>query len=55
MIAIFFEEEFKNIDFTTGKLLGEEYENCIFVNCNFSKTNCSEVKFIESEFDNCCF
>ena len=55
MGEVFFEEEFRGIDFKSKKQFGEEYEHCVFVNCNFAKADCSEIKFIDCEFDSCDF
>lgn len=55
MGEVFYEEEFRDIDFKSKKQIGEEYENCVFMNCNFAKTDCSEIKFIDCEFDSCDF
>ncbi len=55
MGEVFFEEEFRGIDFKAKKQFGEEYEHCVFVNCSFATTDCSEITFIDCEFDSCDF
>jgi len=55
METVFFEEEFRNIDFASGKPIGEEYEHCVFVNCNLAKADLSHIKLIECKFDACDF
>jgi len=42
-----------NEDFTEKGPVKGDYEDCRFVNCNFSGTDLSGVNFIESEFTNC--
>jgi len=37
----------------TDTILKAEYENCIFLNCNFSESDLSEYKFIECDFKQC--
>lgn len=43
---------FEKIDFTK-ETLGQEYESCVFSQCNFVGANLSNVKFSECEFVNC--
>ena len=41
---------FDKIKFQEEALEIGEYENCVFRQCDFSNTNLSEIKFIDSEF-----
>jgi len=42
-----------NISYTTKALQKGEYDNCKFVNCNFSESYLSNITFLECEFINC--
>ena len=44
---------FESIDFTTERLLGTEYDNCRFVNCNFNNVSLVGFKLIECSFTDC--
>lgn len=44
----------KNIDFANNRK-ELEYENCHFLNCNFTGADLSNIKFIECEFEACNF
>ena len=46
-------KEFKNIDFKIDLLSEVEFENCTFINCNFSGIDLSDVIFYESKFLDC--
>ena len=45
-------QTFEKIDFTKESV-GQEYESCVFSQCNFIGANLSNVKFSECEFVNC--
>lgn len=47
------EKTFEKKDFSTDHLEKGEYEDCIFINCNFSGVNVSTYKFIDCEFHHC--
>jgi fluoroquinolone resistance protein len=47
------EKTFEKIDFTQKPLSKGEYEYCNFVNCNLSKSDLSDIKFVECEFSGC--
>ena len=47
------DKTFEAIDFTTTALAAGEYDNCRFVNCNFSDANLSGFKLIECSFIDC--
>jgi len=51
--AMIYDKEFKNIDFKIDLLSTVEFENCTFINCNFSGIDLSDVIFYESEFLDC--
>jgi uncharacterized protein YjbI with pentapeptide repeats len=51
----FEEEEFKRIDFTQTKIKKGEYDNCIFIECNFSNAHASNIQFVECKFVDCNF
>ena len=44
---------FDKIDFTEKPLPKDEYENSIFIMCNFSNSDLSDIKFIDCEFIGC--
>lgn len=46
---------FERIDYTVNLLARDEYENCIFKNCNFHKSDLSNIVFRECTFDGCDF
>lgn len=45
-------QTFEKLDFTK-EALGQEYESCVFSQCNFVGVNLSNIKFSECEFVNC--
>ena len=47
------EETFTSMDFTENPLAKGEYENCAFLNCNFSGTDLSGIRFSAGEFISC--
>jgi len=47
----YWEEEFR--DYKDKTLEGIYFDNCIFVNCDFSKSNIFSCKFTECRFINC--
>lgn len=47
----FFKETFENLN--RDKFQVGEYEQCIFINCDFSNANLSGVKFVDCQFKNC--
>jgi len=47
------EQLFERIDFHEKSLIGGEYDNCRFVDCNLSNADLSECKFLECEFERC--
>lgn len=51
-MSVFENQTFEKIDFTK-EALGQEYESCVFSQCNFVGMNLSNVKFSECEFVNC--
>jgi fluoroquinolone resistance protein len=54
MKQVFIEEKtFDKIDFTQNPFSKGEYEYCNFVNCNFSHSDLSDIKFLECEFLGC--
>ena len=55
MDAYFDEETFEGIDYTKKDIVKGEYDNCTFLNCNFSGIYASNIGFIECEFINCNF
>ena len=48
--SYFTEEVFESID---AAELGEEYEQCRFINCDLSQTDLSEIVFADYRFENC--
>jgi len=51
--AMIYDTEFKNIDFKIDLLSEVEFDNCTFINCNFSGLDLSNRSFYESEFLDC--
>ncbi|TNE53973.1 MAG: pentapeptide repeat-containing protein [Bacteroidetes bacterium] len=49
----FYEETFKNRDFSTEAFPEGEYECCLFEGCNLEHVDLSEIRFLESEFVDC--
>jgi len=47
------DKTFNKVDFTKQALEKGEYDNCIFINCNFSETHLSNITFIDCEFEQC--
>ncbi|MBT8190761.1 MAG: pentapeptide repeat-containing protein [Saprospiraceae bacterium] len=47
------EKTYDGKDFTQDTLKKGEYELCIFINCNFSDSDLSDLLFIECEFIEC--
>ncbi len=43
----------KDVDFSSGVNLSQEYNSCTFVNCVFAKASLNAVKFIECTFEKC--
>ncbi len=46
-------KRFDTIDFTTAPLPTGQYEDCTFINCNFSGTNLSQMIFQDCTFMEC--
>ena len=44
---------FDKVDFTAIPLKTGDYEECRFINCNFSSSDLTEIKFSECEFVDC--
>jgi fluoroquinolone resistance protein len=44
------DKTFERNDFALNPLVKGEYENCLFINCNFTENNLSEFKFIKCIF-----
>ncbi len=51
-MEIFEGQIFENIDYTIDCLQKGEYENCVFINCNFSSVDMSQYTFIDTRFEN---
>lgn len=47
------DKKFEKQDFTATQLPIADYENCVFLNCDFSNADLSKRIFIESEFNSC--
>lgn len=47
------EHKFQDIDLTNEEILSREFDNCFFINCNFSESKFSHCKFYECRFVNC--
>jgi fluoroquinolone resistance protein len=47
------DQTFDKSDFTESRMSAEEYDNCIFNNCNFAGTDLSGIKLIDCEFNGC--
>lgn len=47
------DKKFEKIDFTTNEFTKGDYENCSFINCNFSYMELSKINFTECLFISC--
>jgi uncharacterized protein YjbI with pentapeptide repeats len=47
------ENIFSHIDFFKYPIEKGDYENCKFINCNFTESDICEIKFLECEFEHC--
>ncbi len=52
-MEIILDKTFENIDYSKTTFPKGEYDNCIFINCNFSEINLSNCIFSECEFREC--
>lgn len=51
---MYFEEEtFEHVNFTKKHIKAGEYENCTFLDCDFSNSDISGLNFIDCEFKGC--
>lgn len=50
----YFEDKiFDKTDYTKIPVVKGDYEGCIFINCNFSGADLTEINFIECKFNGC--
>ncbi len=49
----FFEQSYQQIKFDEKQLPLAEYEQCTFINCDFTKANLNRYKFIDCQFVDC--
>ena len=49
------DKTFKSENYTTNQLQKAEYDNCTFVDCDFSESYISNISFLECEFIDCNF
>lgn len=54
MNEILYDKEFKAIDYSQN-LPKHDFEECTFINCNFSKANIRTISFTECDFIQCDF
>ncbi len=47
------DQEYSNMDFTSLKSMGKEFDNCTFSNCDFSGAHLSNFQFSECGFNQC--
>ena len=47
------DKTFDQKNFTQNPLAKGEYENCSFIECNFSNADIEDIRFLECEFKNC--
>lgn len=47
------DKTFEKLDFTQQPLPKDDYEGCIFLHCDFSNADLSDIKFIDCEFNGC--
>lgn len=50
---IFMDETYTGEDFSSTRLKTGEYDNCVFIDCNFSNTHLSNCTFLECSFTDC--
>jgi fluoroquinolone resistance protein len=54
MALEYFENKtFDKINFTLNPITKGEYEQCWFINCDFSNSDLSEIRFLDCEFESC--
>ena len=46
---------YTRIDYSEKKMPAGIYDNCVFVNCNFSKSDLSYIDFVDCTFKDCDF
>ncbi|MBN2801614.1 MAG: pentapeptide repeat-containing protein [Deltaproteobacteria bacterium] len=49
------DERFENLKYQIMPLTKGEYESCLFSGCDFSNSDLSEIRFVETEFIDCEF
>lgn len=49
------DQQFEAVDFKEDPPAPAEYENCVFINCNFAGANLGKWSFSECEFEGCDF
>lgn len=47
------DRKFENLKYTDSVPEPGDYENCTFLNCDFTNANLSDINFLESEFIDC--
>ena len=47
------DQVFSGVDYTSSVFEPAEYENCRFINCNFTENNLSKITFIDCVFEGC--
>lgn len=52
-LSCFIHKKFSKQDYTKKRLLKEEYESCVFENCDFSGSNLTEIVFIDCTSSGC--
>ncbi len=46
-------QKFDRVDYSNEQIIIGEYEKCIFLNCNFSNVDLSDITFTQCTFNNC--
>jgi fluoroquinolone resistance protein len=46
-------QSFSRQDYTISPLPGGEYDGCTFLNCNFSNSDLTDIRFLDCTFDGC--
>ena len=54
-IGLHEDQVFKNVDYTGEKFAKSEFDGCEFINCDFSKSNLSNIDFMDCSFGGCNF
>jgi fluoroquinolone resistance protein len=49
----YYEETFRDLDLSTQEVIGQKYDQCLFVKCKFTEAQFKRCKFYDCEFKSC--